>query len=277
MPGYTKLFSDILTSSVWQTSMPTRIVWIAMLALKDKEGYVAASLPGLAHAARVSFKECEEAIKELSAPDQYSRTKDFDGRRIEQIEGGWYVLNHDLYRDRLSTDSKATATRERVRRFRANQKKRYVTPETVTSCYTVYVDVLMDTLRSSKEGTKGAKGNSGVTKEQRSQIVSDASEVVYLCQGTAERVKLDSMPDSVRPEPLQIKTESAVAWIYSHYPRKVGKKKACEAIEKAIANAGYDTVMDGVLRFEKARAGEDSEYTPHPSTWFNQERWEDEE
>ena len=138
MSGFTKLVSDILTSSIWQCDNATRIVWIALLALKDKDGFVSASLPGLAHAARVTRAECETAIATFEAPDPDSRTPDNDGRRIEKVPGGWLVLNHFLYRERLSDDPETAQARERMRRFRDRRPftvtERNVTEGCVTAC-----------------------------------------------------------------------------------------------------------------------------------------------
>lgn len=96
--GFTKLFNTILTSSVWQEPDPVRIVWITLLALANKDGEISAALPGLAHVARVSQSDTETAIAKLSGPDEHSRTKDNGGRRIEQIDGGWRILNYAKYR-----------------------------------------------------------------------------------------------------------------------------------------------------------------------------------
>ena len=49
---YAKLFSSITESTVWCEPMPTRIVWITMLAMSDRNGCVCATVPGLANRAR---------------------------------------------------------------------------------------------------------------------------------------------------------------------------------------------------------------------------------
>jgi hypothetical protein len=106
MTGYTKLFGSIVDSTIWRESKETKIVWITMLAKANKEGIVEASLPGLADASRVSIEECQDALKCLSSPDKYSRTKDFEGRRIEEVDGGWRVLNHAKYRAKMNADER---------------------------------------------------------------------------------------------------------------------------------------------------------------------------
>jgi len=118
MAGYAKLFSSIVHSTIWREPMPTRVVWITMLALADKNGRVEASIPGLADVSRVTITECEDALFTLRQPDPYSRSKEFEGRRIEQIDGGWLVLNYSKYRDLLRAEEKREQGAERQRRHR---------------------------------------------------------------------------------------------------------------------------------------------------------------
>jgi hypothetical protein len=125
MTGYTKLFNSILASTIWREDDKTRLVWITLLALTDKNGVVEASIPGLADLARVSLEDCERALANLHKPDKYSRSKDHDGRRIETIDGGWLVLNRAKYRDKMSADDKRERDRDRQRRHRQGQS---VTP-----------------------------------------------------------------------------------------------------------------------------------------------------
>jgi len=39
----------------------------------------------------------------LKSPDPYSRTKQDEGRRIKEVEGGWLVLNHKKYREKAKS------------------------------------------------------------------------------------------------------------------------------------------------------------------------------
>lgn len=127
--GYTKLFSSIVTSTIWVESDRTRIVWITMLAMADRNGEIQASIPGLARLAGVPIPDCEEALAKFIAPDRYSRTPDDEGRRIEKIEGGWALLNHAKYREMASRDDSKAANTERQRRHREKEKRNgIVTP-----------------------------------------------------------------------------------------------------------------------------------------------------
>jgi hypothetical protein len=120
MAGFTKLYSDIITSSIWSEDDHTRILWVTMLALADAEGFVPGSVAGLAPVARLKLDDCKRAIGRLESPDEYSRTADHDGRRIEPCDGGWLILNYAKFRARrdLSQDPEAVAARERMRRRR---------------------------------------------------------------------------------------------------------------------------------------------------------------
>lgn len=126
--GYTKLHSTILDSSVWLEPAHVRLVWITMLAMADQHGVVHASVGGLAHRARVSKEEAMDAIKRFLGPDPDSRDRT-TGERIEEVPGGWLVLNHANYRDKQTREQALTA--ERVARHRERKRtvtERYVTP-----------------------------------------------------------------------------------------------------------------------------------------------------
>lgn len=118
--GFTKLFHSITTSTVWMQPDNVRIVWITMLALADKDGIVFASVPGLAHVARVELAATEAALKVLSEPDSYSRTPDADGRRVEAVDGGWRIINHAKYRN--TRDFEDRREYERTRKLEQRSK-----------------------------------------------------------------------------------------------------------------------------------------------------------
>ncbi len=119
MTGFALLWSKILYSSLWvNESKETRLVWITLLALKNSEGIIQASVVGLADAAKVSPDECKKALKVLLSPDPNDTSKVENGRRIREIPGGWQIVNHDLYR--FSTEAK----REHWRALKAEERAR---------------------------------------------------------------------------------------------------------------------------------------------------------
>lgn len=65
------------------------------------------------------------------------------------------------------------------------------------------------------------------------------------------------------------------AW-YDLYPRKVGKQAALRAYRKARKSATADDLLDGLTRQLPLLRGSEERFRPHPSTWLNEGRWEDE-
>ena len=130
MSGFTKLFSAITSSSIWNEDDVTRLVWITMLAMADANGVVYASIGGLAHTARVNRDACEMAIQKLESPDPDSRSPEFEGRRIKKIEGGFLLLNYAKYREARSEDERRLYMREYMKEYRktdVNNRKQKLT------------------------------------------------------------------------------------------------------------------------------------------------------
>jgi hypothetical protein len=129
MTGYTKLFGSILASTIWQESKETKLIWITMLAASNKNGEIEASVPGLAHMACLTIAETESALETLLAPDPYSRTPEHQGRRIAPIPGGWRLLNHGKYREKMNEAERREYNR--LKQIEARERKK--SPEAVNA------------------------------------------------------------------------------------------------------------------------------------------------
>jgi hypothetical protein len=92
--------------------------------MMDGEGIINASVPGLAVRAGVSLRACQEGLTCFLSPDPFSRTKDFEGRRIEEVDGGWHVLNFMKYRERQPGDRERERKREWWRKNHGVSKER---------------------------------------------------------------------------------------------------------------------------------------------------------
>jgi len=165
MAGYTKLFNSILASTIWRSDDKTRIVWITLLAMADKDGIAEGSVPGLADLARVSIEDCESALAELMAPDKYSRTTEFEGRRIEPVDGGWLLLNHAKYRAKMSEDDIREKNRQRQAKWRerhknnapSNAESQDVTPSNTKSRQSRHTEAEAYTKAEAEETTKSVE------------------------------------------------------------------------------------------------------------------------
>ena len=120
--AYVKLFGSILASTIWREPPTTRVLWITMLAMADRDGFVEASVPGLADMARLSDDECRRSLAVLSSPDPDSRTKEHEGRRVQETPGGWLILNYETYRDRQTAEE--VRERNRLRQERKRDRDR---------------------------------------------------------------------------------------------------------------------------------------------------------
>jgi hypothetical protein len=126
---YNKLFSKILDSSIWLESMPTRIVWLTMLAAMDEDGMVTCASPAnLAHKAIVPIADTIEALRVLEGPDANSSDPDHEGRRIERVPGGWIVLNAGKYQALVTRAIARESNRKRVAKHRNKGCNAPVTP-----------------------------------------------------------------------------------------------------------------------------------------------------
>lgn len=120
---YAKLFSSIITSSLWTEDNSTKVLFITMLALADREGYVYGSANGIARVACLTPEETKTGIAVLSSPDPNSsdstRNPENNGRRIEPIDGGWKIINYPYYRDLHDADERRHQDKMRKRKSRS--------------------------------------------------------------------------------------------------------------------------------------------------------------
>jgi hypothetical protein len=72
--------------------------------------------------------------------------------------------------------------------------------------------------------------------------------------------------------------DSSFEEFWKIYPRKIGKKAAFKAWKKANINGQLPQVLSAVEKQKTTEQWkkENGQYIPHPATWLNQGRWEDE-
>lgn len=108
-------------------------------------------------------------------------------------------------------------------------------------------------------------------------------EVAPIAECAAEPLPLASLaeiePRRV-PKPSRKQTQidtPEFARFWTAYPRKIGKGAARAAWASSVVAAGVDPefVISAAEYFGLTRMGQDPKFTPHASTWLNQQRWED--
>jgi hypothetical protein len=253
--SFTKLFASITASTIWNEPDHTRIVWITMLAMADRDGYVAASIPGLATLARVPLESCIKAVESFTSPDPWSRTKDNDGRRIVEVDGGWQLLNYDKYRATRSPEDQREKTANRVRRYRdrhglqnGHQKRNVVT--------------------LGNDGKRGVtQGNYIAEAEAEADIDSSNEES---CTKAAASVP-DSGKRKRNPKRKEYSPEFEQFWEAS-WKRGV-KAKAEIAFKRAVSDFGFERLLGATKEFATAYSAKEPQFRPFLETWLNQERY----
>ena len=165
METFTKLFASITDSTIWSEDNETRIVWITMLAMCDRHGYVAASVPGLAARARVSIEATEAALAKFMAPDKYSRSQEYEGRRVEAVDRGWNILNHGRFMEMRDEEARREYDRKRKRDQR--DRMSHTVPDKMGQSHNVtkgpppsaHVDVDVDVDRTTTTKNSVRKGS----------------------------------------------------------------------------------------------------------------------
>lgn len=124
----------MLDSSIWRQDATVCKVWMTLLLMKDQRGRVEASVGGLADRSKVTVEEAERALKSFLSPDPDSKSKNDEGRRIREVEGGWLLINHEKYAvakdEEEAVIRKAILTRERQRKCREKKASKKVSPVT---------------------------------------------------------------------------------------------------------------------------------------------------
>lgn len=224
--SFTKLFSTITASTIWCEDHATRIVWVTMLAMADRDGYVAASVPGLAAMARVSVGEAEVALGKFRAPDKYSRSQENEGRRVIDADGGWLLLNYSKYREERDKEVRRENNREAVRKHRAKEK-----------------------LKQNPESSNITDDDSNQCKPRSSQAEAEAEER----ENAAGAATLPLLPHEPEPEakPIKPRDEAKLLW--------AATLKSQSAALKIPAPSIGGKVRDEVVRMAREHAAHTGE------------------
>lgn len=235
---YNKLFTKILDSSIWLESHHIVRVWFTCIASMDEDGFCQyASVPNLAHRARVTLAEATEAVACLEGPDPHSSDPDHEGRRMERVPGGWIVLNAHKYREMATRIVAMEKTRARVAKHRANKK------------------------------AGGCNGDVTVgTESSRSSAPSDA---VSDADAESKQKKKESPPKAA-DDPL-----FARFWEIFPSRRKTKKQDARKAWTSAVKKGIDPEMMIAAAREYAASPLGRSDIACMPSSWLNGQRWDD--
>lgn len=125
--AYSKLHSSIINSSLWCEPDNVRLLFITLLAMADKQGYIYGSRGGIERIAFIVIDDDEpDPWTVLMSPDQDSsdrvRSPENEGRRIEEVSGGFRLLNWDYYHGLRNDDDRAEQNRRAQEKYRNKNK-----------------------------------------------------------------------------------------------------------------------------------------------------------
>jgi hypothetical protein len=124
--SYSKLHSSVVNSSLWTQPDQVRLLFVTLLALADKEGYVFGSRTRLLQIANVAPSDDLDPWEVLLGPDPDSsdlrRCPENEGRRIEEVEGGFRLLNFEYYRALRHDEDRREQNRAAQARYRQAHK-----------------------------------------------------------------------------------------------------------------------------------------------------------
>jgi hypothetical protein len=239
--GFVKLYASILDSSVWDLDHETRIVWITLLAMASPKGIVHAAIPGIARRANVTIEAAQKAMKILEAPDPYSRSTAFEGRRVGRDGRDWIILNFDEHRRRQAEDDE----RERKRIWWENNRG-----------------------KNAKKSSKLANTSGTLAETSPSEADTEADTDT----NTEKEKKKKRAPARKAPKKNE-PSEAFESW-YGHYPKKVNKPAAWKKWQKVVRPPLEE--MLSILETQKQSydwTQEGGKYVPNPSTYLNNEGW----
>jgi hypothetical protein len=98
------------------------------LALANKYGEIPATAPGISQMSGINIKKVNEALEKFQSPDIDSRSREFEGRRIERIDGGYKLLNYEKFRKKMSQDERREYLRVKQAEHRAKDVNNLSTP-----------------------------------------------------------------------------------------------------------------------------------------------------
>lgn len=265
---YGKIFESVFTGTLFGSGPTVFAVWAYVIASAKPPGIVELNPKLLAACIGTDIGAVRDAIALLCAPDPDSRNQDHEGRRLLHLGGFQYqVVSFRKYRELVSLEDKRAADRERI----AEKRRRNAT--------------LRDTARQDATGCDMSQDVATCRTESRPVV--NVAEAEAEAEEPPPIVPPHSQPANIGRNPRAANAAlRARSWLspafdkfWQAYPRKEGKKRAQEAFARIKPD---DALLDRMLAaLERAKASsqwrkDNGEYIPHPATWLNGRRWEDE-
>jgi hypothetical protein len=111
-------------------------------------------------------------------------------------------------------------------------------------------------------------------KTDRNAVTNAKRNVTVTPQDTDTDTETDTDTDTEKNNIRSLKlADSSFAEFWKLYPRRIGKGAAEKSWQKAVKVAPVDVILAGARNYVWPT---DPQFIPHPATWLNQHRWNDE-
>ncbi len=153
-----------------------RLLFITLLALADREGVVYGSRNGLMRAAMIDLDAADEhdPWRILMGPDDDSsdlmRNPDNEGRRLEEVPGGFRIINYTYYKGLRDSEDRRVQNQEAQRRHR--EKVSPDKPVSATVSHRNPIESKSET-KTKKEDKRGAQARP--TIEQVIELIGETA------------------------------------------------------------------------------------------------------
>lgn len=119
-------------------------------------------------------------------------------------------------------------------------------------------------------------GPESLRTREHENMRTGEQENLRLCEKNTSTASGRAAPRKRSAEADQPYSDEFESW-WKIYPRRAGgKRKAFAAYTRARTKVDDRCLMDAAMVYSDSRVGEDPRFTAHPTTWLNQERWNDE-
>ncbi len=127
---FAKVFGQIFDSSI-ADDYNCRRMFMDLLVLADSDGAVDMTPDAISRRTNVPIEEVVKYVKELSQPDEKSRSKLEGGRRIIPLDShrdwGWRIVNYNHYRKIRDEAARREYFRDKQREHRKNKRNMSLT------------------------------------------------------------------------------------------------------------------------------------------------------
>lgn len=131
--------------------------------------------------------------------------------------------------------------------------------------------------------TTAGQGVRLLSKLQREFNEKSTMSAITKQEKAIENVELDeakSTKKALRKHPINVKFAPEFEDFWTIYPRKVAKPKAHEAWQRLNPQTPLvEKILEAVKKQKASKdwIKDEGQFIPHPTTWLNQHRWEDQQ